>query len=256
MSSASNVAPAADLRVLFADDWILAIDKPARLLVHRSALDAHETDDVLGRLARSGLGRWHPAHRLDKGTSGVLLLTRDPATAAALGQAWAAGTVHKTYRALVRGWPTAQGQTDRPLARDPERPSTGQPMLPACTRWRVLQELTWPVRTHPEHAHTRVAVVAVWPLTGRRHQIRRHFKQLGHPLVGDATHGKGPLNRALAAWLGIERLWLHAQRLELPHPVTGQALTIESPLDGAWHAPALGGPLTQTSAACPEVGAP
>lgn len=254
--AAAAAALVADLRVLHVDDWLLAIDKPPRLLVHRSALDAHETDDVLGRLTRSGLGRWHPAHRLDKGTSGVLLLARDTGTAAALGQAWAAGAVHKTYRALVRGWPTTPGQTDRPLARDPERPSTGQPMLPACTRWQVLQELTWPVRTHAEHAHTRVALVAVWPLTGRRHQIRRHFKQLGHPLVGDATHGKGPLNRALAAWLGIERLWLHSQRLELPHPVTGQPLMIEAPPDASWQAAAFGEPFRRPSAAGPQAGAP
>lgn len=255
MSDVATSASAAGLRVLFSDDWLLAIDKPPRLLVHRSALDAHETDDVLVRLDRSGLGRWHPAHRLDKGTSGVLLLARDSGTAAGLGRAWAAGDVRKCYRALVRGWPPTLGQTDRPLARDPERPSTGQPMLPASSRWQVLQELTWPVRTHPEHAQTRVAVVAVWPLTGRRHQIRRHFKQLGHPLVGDATHGKGPLNRALAHWLGIDRLWLHARRLELPHPVTGQPLTIEAPLDDVWRAAAFGAPFRRPSAAGPEAGA-
>ncbi|MCP6258912.1 tRNA pseudouridine(65) synthase TruC, partial [Klebsiella pneumoniae] len=74
------------------------------------------------------------------------------------------------------------------------------------------------------------------PLQGRRHQIRRHLKHIAHPILGDATHGKGPLNRAVAAHLGITRLWLHAQRLELAHPVGGSPLRLESPPDAAWPA--------------------
>ena len=131
-------APAtlAGLTVLFQDDWLLAIDKPAGLLVHPSRLDAHEPDDVVTRLR----ALWpqqppSPLHRLDKCTSGVLLLARDADTARRMGQAFTAGEVDKRYLALVRGWPADEGQTDTPLARDPELPSTGQPQLAACTRF-------------------------------------------------------------------------------------------------------------------------
>jgi len=79
-----------------------------------------------------------------------------------------------------------------------------------------------------------VARLALQPLTGRRHQLRRHLKHIAHPIVGDATHGKGPLNRALAAHLGLQRLWLHAIALELDHPVHGAPLRIEAPPGAEW----------------------
>lgn len=214
------------LPVIHADSRLLAVHKPAGLLVHRTGLDAQADDDVVTRL-RAALGApvW-PVHRLDKGTSGVLLLALDAATARHLGDVFTTGALHKRYLALVRGWPPDAGEIDAPLARDPELPSTGQPLLPACTRWQVLQRLVLPVPTHPQHADTRLALVAVQPLSGRRHQIRRHFKALAHPLVGDATHGKGPLNRSIAAHLGLARLWLHAEELQLTHPATGAALRL------------------------------
>lgn len=249
---AAPAAPAADRdaeraapQVLHADAWLLAVHKPAGLLVHRSRLDAHEDDDLLSRLQATRGERLWPAHRLDKGTSGALLLARDAATAGLLGVAFADGRVHKTYQALVRGWPAEAGETRTPLARDPERPSAGQPLLEACTRWQLLQRLSWPICTRPGIDTTRAALLQLQPLTGRRHQIRRHCKQLGHPLIGDATHGKGPLNRAVAAHLGLQRLWLHALRLELAHPATGAPLCIEAPPGPEWLRPAAaqGGPL-------------
>ncbi len=225
---------AGGLDLLHADAWLLAVHKPAGLLVHRTALDAQADDDVVTRLqAALGAPVW-PVHRLDKGTSGVLLLARDVDSARALGADFAAGRVDKHYLALVRGWPTDAGETDAPLARDPELPSTGQPLLPARTRWQVLQRLVLPIATHPQHADTRLALVDVQPLSGRRHQIRRHFKALAHPLVGDATHGKGPLNRAVAAHLGLARLWLHAQTLAITHPATGTRLPLQAPPGPEW----------------------
>jgi tRNA pseudouridine65 synthase len=222
------------LRVLHADDAIVAIDKPAGLLVHRSALDAHETRSA-AELLRMQLGVpvWL-LHRLDKATSGVLAFALNPDAATALGKAFESGAVRKRYLALVRGWPDAQGEIDYALARDPELPSAGQPRLPAVTRWRRLACFEWPF-PDGRHATSRYALVEVEPLSGRRHQIRRHFKHLAHPLVGDTTHGKGAHNRAVAAWLGTSRLWLHATRLELP-PVAGRpGLAIESVPGVQWH---------------------
>lgn len=232
----SNAEDRAALPVLHEDEQLLAVFKPAGLLVHRSALDAQADDDVVTRLREQRQADVWPAHRLDKGTSGVLLLAKDAATARALGKAFANGTVRKHYLALVRGWPAEQGAIDYPLARDPELPSTGQPLLEALTHWQVLQRFDWPVQTHARHAGTRGALVAVWPMSGRRHQIRRHFKQLAHPLIGDATHGKGPLNRALAAHLGCQRLWLHAASLNLVHPATGSAISIHATPGPEWAA--------------------
>jgi len=221
------------LRILHADDTIVAIDKPAGLLVHRSPLDAHETRSAADML-RTQLGApvWL-LHRLDKATSGVLAFARNAAAASALGEAFESGRVRKRYLALVRGWPAIEGEIDYPLARDPELPSAGQPRLAAVTRWRRLACFEWPF-ADGRHPTSRYALVEVEPLSGRRHQIRRHFKHIAHPLVGDTTHGKGVHNRAVAAWLGTSRLWLHASRLELPGVDGGPPLVIESAPGAEW----------------------
>lgn len=221
------------LTPIYQDEHLVAVDKPPGLLVHRTQLAAGEDEAAL-QLLRDQLGRpvW-PVHRLDRGTSGVLLFALSAEVASLLGAMFEQGRMDKRYLALVRGWPGAdEGLIDHPLARDPELPSAGQPLLEAQTRWRVLQRLEWPLATDPRFATTRVALLDVEPQQGRRHQIRRHLKHIAHPILGDATHGKGPLNRAVAAFLGQQRLWLHAQRLELVHPVGGAPLRLEAPPPG------------------------
>lgn len=225
------------LTLVYRDEHLVAIDKPPGLLVHRTQLAAGEDEAAL-QLLRDQLGQpvW-PVHRLDRGTSGLLLFALSPEVAGLLGAMFEQGRMDKRYLALVRGWPAGDaGLVDHPLARDPELPSAGQTMLQAQTRWRVLQRLEWPLRTDPRFATTRVALLEAEPLQGRRHQIRRHLKHIAHPILGDATHGKGPLNRAVAAHLGLQRLWLHAQALSLAHPVTGAALQLQAAPDGHWPA--------------------
>jgi tRNA pseudouridine65 synthase len=222
------------LPILHLDPDLVAVYKPPGLLVHPSGLDAHEERTAL-KLLRDQLGTWvWPLHRLDKGTSGVLLFARHADAAREWGRAFEEGRVGKRYLALVRGWPDAQGEIDHPLARDPELPSAGQPHLAALTRYRRLACHEWPFSVDGRHATSRFALVEVQPLTGRRHQIRRHFKHIAHPLVGDATHGKGPLNRAVAGWLGTSRLWLHALECELPR--AGGVLRVSAPPDRDWQA--------------------
>jgi tRNA pseudouridine65 synthase len=223
------------LGVLHIDEHLVAIDKPPGLLVHRTQLAAGEDQAAL-QLLRDQLGRpvW-PVHRLDRGTSGVLLFALSPEVASLLGTMFEQGRMDKRYLALVRGWPQQDaGVIDHPLARDPELPSAGQTLLEAQTRWRVLRRIDWPLVTAPRFPTTRVALIEAEPLQGRRHQIRRHLKHIAHPILGDATHGKGPLNRAVAAHLGTQRLWLHAHSLSLIHPVSGAPLQLQAPPDGQW----------------------
>lgn len=227
--------PTEPLTILFRDDHLVAVDKPAGLLVHRTGLDAGETRFAL-QLLRDQIGRpvW-PVHRLDKGTSGVLLFALDAGTASALGQRFEQGqALDKTYRAVVRGWPGADGLIDHPLRRlADDRRHGREEVQPAQTRWRTLARHELPI-AHGGFAATRTALLELSPLTGRRHQLRRHMKHIAHPIIGDATHGKGPLNRALASWLGTQRLWLHAAELALRHPITGEPLRIRAPLGPAW----------------------
>jgi len=223
------------LTVLYQDDQLVAIDKPPGLLVHRTGLDAGETAFAL-QLLRDQLGRpvW-PVHRLDKGTGGVLLFALDAATASLLGQRFdAPDAVQKTYRAVVRGWPPAQGLIDHPLKRLPDDARPGREKVQdARTRYRTLARYELPL-AQGSFATTRCALVELTPLTGRRHQLRRHMKHIAHPIIGDATHGKGSLNRAVAGLLGVQRLWLHALRLQMHHPVTGLPLLIQAAPDEHW----------------------
>jgi tRNA pseudouridine65 synthase len=187
-------------------------------------------------MLRDQLGRpvW-PAHRLDKGTSGVLLFALNTDTARLLGQAFESGQgMQKTYRAVVRGWPADSGVIDHALKRMPDDARTERTEIqPAQSRFATLRHFTLPL---PQQGfdNTRCAEVTLQPLTGRRHQLRRHMKHIAHPIIGDATHGKGPLNRAVADLIGHQRLWLHAESLQLDHPVSRLPLVLASPLPVEW----------------------
>ena len=223
------------LDLLYRDEHLAIVHKPAGWLVHRTPLDRGETRFVLQTL-RDQIGQhvW-PVHRLDKGTSGVLVFALSAEVARTLGQAFETGeSLHKTYRAIVRGWPLPEGLIDHPLKRMPDdMRSEREEVQPAQTRYATLRRGELPIALG-DFATLRWAEVQLQPLTGRRHQLRRHMKHIAHPIIGDATHGKGPLNRAVAEHIGVARLWLHALRLDMRHPVTGQALHAESPLPSEW----------------------
>jgi tRNA pseudouridine65 synthase len=223
------------LEILYIDDYLAIVHKPAGWLVHRTPLDKGETRFVLQTL-RDQIGqRVWPVHRLDKGTSGVLVFARNAEVARTLGQAFESGEgLHKTYLAMVRGWPVDEGLIDHPLRRMPDdMRSQREEVQAAQTRFITVRRGELPL-TQGDFPSTRFAEVQLQPLTGRRHQLRRHMKHIAHPIIGDATHGKGPLNRAIAEHLGAQRLWLHAMCLEMRHPVNAAQLVISSPPEPEW----------------------
>ena len=219
------------LTVLFRDDHLLIVHKPAGLLVHRSPIDKHETESAL-QYARALNGGQHvyPVHRLDRPTSGILVFARDSDTARSLGLAMMAGDVAKTYLAMVRGWPPEHGQIDHPLREEPEdRRLKGeeQPVRDALTYYRTLATTEIPVKIE-KYPSSRYAVVELNPKTGRKHQLRRHMKHISHPIIGDANHGRGRHNRYFAERFGQGRLMLAATRMAFQHPVSGKPLTISA----------------------------
>ncbi|MBB5190791.1 tRNA pseudouridine65 synthase [Silvimonas terrae] len=222
------------LQIIYQDDDLVAIHKPAGLLVHRSMLDRHETRFAV-QLLRDQLGRRvYPAHRLDKGTSGLLLFGLSPESGRALAMAFEAQSVEKRYHAIVRGWPAATGVIDHALAKqlDESEIRSGAPqgpIQPACTHFErlAITEQPWSVDRYP---HTRYALMALAPVTGRRHQLRRHMKHISHPIIGDATYGKGIHNRKFAEELGVNRLFLACSHMQFAHPSTGKTLSLHCPL--------------------------
>lgn len=233
----------AALHILYQSASLVAVNKPAGLLVHRSALDAADTQSA-AQILRHQLGQSvHAVHRLDKGTSGVLLFALDSQTAQKLSLAFESGEVRKTYHAIVRGWPPDEGSIDHPLRREDEdrhRTTRREQVQDALTHYRTLQRFALPIAdirpNGQQFAQSRFALMELSPHTGRRHQLRRHMKHIAHPIIGDATHGKGPLNRAFASHCGLSRLWLHASRLELPLEVQPAPETITRPTHAA-HSP-------------------
>jgi tRNA pseudouridine65 synthase len=223
------------LDILYLDDYLAIVNKPTGWLVHRTPLDKGETRFVLQTLRDQMEQHVWPVHRLDKGTSGVLLFALSAEVARTLGQAFESGEgLQKTYRAVVRGWPADSGLIDHPLKRMSDDMRTERlEVQPAQSRFITLRHFELPL-PQQGFTSTRCAEVELEPLTGRRHQLRRHMKHIAHPIMGDATHGKGPLNRAVADLIGQQRLWLHATHLQLVHPVNGQPLTLNAPMPPEW----------------------
>jgi len=201
------------LTILFRDESLIAVDKPAGLAVHRGW--AREHDVALLRLRDQIGARVFPVHRLDRATSGVLLFALSAEMAGRVCASFVAGEVEKTYLALVRGVPPEEILVDHPL---PPGEDTHAPRVPAQTMI-VRREV-----------FGRYSLVEARPLTGRLHQVRRHLKHISCPLIGDVNYGKGEHNRLFRERYGLHRLFLHATRLRLPHPVQGGQLDIVSPL--------------------------
>jgi tRNA pseudouridine65 synthase len=230
-----------ELPVLYRDEHVVAVHKPAGMLVHRTGLDAPETRFVVQALRAQLRCRVHPVHRLDKGASGVLLLALDADAAAALGESVRQRRLRRTYLAVVRGWTGETGTIDHPLRRivDPaeRRPgarddgdASGGVLLPAVTHYRRLATVELPHRVD-RYPTSRYGLLELSPETGRRHQLRRHLHHASHPIVGDTTYGKGRHNRLFAERFGVARLLLACVEVSVPHPARGgEPFVVTAPL--------------------------
>jgi tRNA pseudouridine65 synthase len=228
------------LDILYRDEHIIAIDKTSGLLVHRSEIDRHETRFAI-QILRDQIGQWvWAAHRLDRGTSGVLLFALSTEMASTLGKQFEAGTVEKKYLAVVRGHPPESGEIDHPLSRQRDDREwkgehTSDEAQSAHTRYQRLACIELPVAVD-RYPSSRYALVEAEPLTGRRHQIRRHLKHIAHPIIGDATHGKGIHNRFFAEAFACPRMLLACTSLTFDHPASGERVQIKAPVSGSFAA--------------------
>ncbi len=223
------------LPILYHDDRLVAVNKPAGLLVHRSFIDRRETGYAMQTL-RDQLGRRvYPLHRLDKATSGVLVFALDRETARHMMLAFSNGGVSKSYLAVVRGYTEDGGRIDSPLReprdrRNDPRAAADKPAREALTDYRRLAVVELP-HAVGRYATARFSLIEAMPLTGRMHQIRRHLKHIFHPVIGDTTYGDGRQNEFFRTRFNSYRLLLHAREIVIPHPATGSAVRIQAPLD-------------------------
>ncbi len=210
MTSPASIRP---LRVLLRDAHLVVVDKPAGLAVHRGW--APERDVAMTRVRDAIGAHVYPVHRLDRGTSGVLVFALSSELASSFSGLFASGAVQKTYLALVRGVPPEQGLIDHPLPPGEDR---NEPRVDARTAY-VRREVLG-----------RYSLVEARPETGRLHQIRRHLKHISCPIIGDVRYGKGEHNRLFRERFDLHRMFLHALRIRFPHPVSGATIDVEAPL--------------------------
>ncbi|MGB5853530.1 MAG: pseudouridine synthase [Rhodanobacter sp.] len=218
------------IEILYQDDAVLAVNKPANLAVHRSTF-VGPADAFLVDLLREQVGdNVYLAHRLDRATSGVLLVARSKEVAAALGEQFMQRTVHKQYLVVVRGWPEpAESVVDYPL---PGSRETG-PRREARTHYRRLATIEVPIALG-RYPQQRYALLQAEPESGRFRQIRKHLAHIHHPVIGDCQHGRSDHNRLYKQHFGCHRMLLHAWRIRFEHPVSGIPLQLEAPLDEAF----------------------
>lgn len=210
-----------ELHVIYEDDFLLVVDKPAGMLIHpsRAKNDGTLANFVAGYYRKTGQSSaFHPMTRLDRDTFGIVLLAKNAHVHTLLQGA----DVKKTYHALVFGCPECdEGMIDAPIARRP-LPSllryVSPEGKPSVTRWRVLER------------NEKLCKLELRPVTGRTHQLRVHCAYMGFPILGDPQYGSEE-SQALSTGLGLEHQMLCAKRLEFLHPITGQHLVLGSGMD-------------------------
>lgn len=214
--------------ILFRDEAVVAVNKPAGMMVHRSALERHAPTVMKELRELTGKMVW-PVHRLDRATSGVLLLAFSAELAALLNEGFRHRRIEKEYLAVVRGFTDEAGVIDHPV-----KNSRGT-AKDAVSRYETVAraELPLPVGRYET---ARFSLVRVMPETGRYHQIRQHFHHISHPIIGDTVHGDGRQNRLFRESLACRRLLLFSVSLTFAHPVTGGRLTLRAGLDDAGRA--------------------
>ncbi|MBU2871963.1 tRNA pseudouridine(65) synthase TruC [Colwellia sp. E2M01] len=262
------------LTILYQDEFMVAVDKPAGLFVHRSFMDRDEIYFAL-QLVRDQIGQYvYPVHRLDRPTSGVLLFALTKEVATLLSEAFAnkskqadllitslkasdisaeekgraasdieaasqASTMVKTYYALVRGHLTVpEGLIDHPLKEKLDKlgdknVSRDKPAQSAQSYYQIKQQASLPIPLG-KFDSVRYSLVEVRPVTGRRHQIRRHLAHLRTPIIGDINYGDNKQNPFFNQHFGFKRLMLHAQSLAFDHPITHERINIVAPFDEQW----------------------
>lgn len=209
------------LEIVYQDEYLIAINKPHGLLVHRSKIADDATEFAL-QMLRDQVGRHvNPTHRLDRKTGGVLLFAFDKETEISMQKQFQEGLVDKNYLAIVRGYTPAEMEIDYPLAKE------NGTLQDAQTSFVTLQQSEIPLEIG-KHPTSRYSLVKANPKTGRMHQLRKHFAHIFHPIIGDRPHGCNKQNRYFKEHLQMNTMMLHALDLTFCHPVTKEKITIKA----------------------------
>ena len=206
-------------QIIYQDEALIAIHKPYGFFVHKSALDARADQIVLNQL-RDQIGQYvYPVHRLDRKTSGLLLMALNKDMQRKMNDLFMVGEVSKEYHAIVRGHTPQSLTIDYPLLHDDGR------MQDAATVLETLQKMEIPI-ANGNHPTSRYSLVKLMPKTGRMHQLRRHMAHIFHPILADRPHGCNKQNKLFLEKFQLHEMMLHARSLSFVKPGSDQKLTI------------------------------
>ncbi|MGE4396845.1 MAG: tRNA pseudouridine(65) synthase TruC [Sulfurimonas sp.] len=227
------------LDILYRDEYLVAINKPSGLLVHRSPINRHETEFAV-QILRDQIGQFvYPVHRLDKPTSGVLLFALDKESAKLMGEQFMSRETKKSYIAVVRGYVDESGVIEHALSVKLDKiadkdSSEDKEAQDATTYYKRLATVEVPYSVG-KYDKSRYSLVQLEPQTGRKHQLRRHMKHISHHILGDTKYGRGEHNKLMRSEFNCHRMLLHASELQIKHPHTGEMLIIKAPLDESFN---------------------
>ncbi|MDX1653419.1 MAG: pseudouridine synthase [Brumimicrobium sp.] len=209
------------LQIIYEDEWIVVINKPQGLLVHRSSI-ARNTDEYALQILRNQLGYYvYPIHRLDRKTSGILMFAKEAEFVKHFQEILSHGNTLKTYFAIVRGFFPDEIDLNYPL-----RNSKGR-IQEAETYFRCLKKVEIDIPSG-NFQTSRYSLITAQPKTGRMHQIRKHLNHLRHPIIGDRPHGCNKQNKLFLEKWGIKEMFLHAENLSFMHPFLKKNLDIKA----------------------------
>ncbi len=217
------------LEVLYEDEYILAVNKPNNVLIHYSHYARNIKDATLiDLLERQFKKRFFPLHRLDRKTSGVIILAKEKEFISLFQELFFKDQIEKTYLGIVRGFSPAEGTIDSPV----KNPDT-KVYKEALTHYKTLASVTLDIPVHP-YPQSRYSLIELKPNTGRMHQLRIHLNKISHPLVGDYKYGDRFHNRMYEEQFDCHNLFLHASTIAFTHPHTKEVLKIKAPINENW----------------------
>jgi tRNA pseudouridine65 synthase len=214
--------------IIYEDDYMIVVNKPNNFLIHESHYARNIREVTLLEFLEQQLGYpVYPAHRLDRKTSGIILLLKDKQYVSQFQELFTSNTMHKTYYAIVRGFSLNTGTIDSPVKND----DTGV-YKDALTKYESVANIQLDISVHP-YDNSRYSLVKLMPETGRMHQLRKHLNKISHPIVGDYKYGDRFHNRMFETEFNCIYMFLHAYQLDFIHPLTHQkwSLTANFPKD-------------------------
>ncbi|PRY90793.1 pseudouridine synthase [Mongoliibacter ruber] len=215
------------LTILYEDEYFIAIDKPAGVLVHKTNIAKEEEELLAVQMLRDQINcRVYPLHRIDRPTTGVLIFGKSSEAASLLQPLFPTDAVEKEYLTVVRGFmPTESGEIESPLKKN----LVGE-LQEALTLYTSIAQTEIPFPSSPRYPTSRYSLIKAFPKTGRMHQIRRHMAHIRHYIIGDSTHGDNKQNNFFRSQYGLQNMLLHAYNLRFNHPIHKIQIEINAPL--------------------------